>query len=153
MEPYIRDFLSFKIKTIDKMITQLTTNEITSLELTSSQAFVLGYLYHRRNDIICSRDIEKQFNFSHPTVSGLLQRLEAKGFIVIKPSPSDRRCKQISITDRAIRVNQQILNQLHASEQLLVRGISPEDISHLREILDQMIRNIENASTEGGTHP
>ena len=39
--------LGFKIKTISKLLTQNITNSITSLDLTSSQARVLGYLCYR----------------------------------------------------------------------------------------------------------
>ena len=47
MLPVGRDDLGFKIKTISKLLTQNMTNSITSLDLTSSQAIVLGYLCYR----------------------------------------------------------------------------------------------------------
>ena len=81
MSPVGRDDLGFKIKIISKLLTQNMNNSITSLDLTSSQARVLGYLCYRtqRQEKVYPRDIERHFRFTHPTVSGLLQRLEAKG--------------------------------------------------------------------------
>ena len=95
-----KDDLGFKIKTISKLLTQNITNSITSLDLTSSQARVLGYLCYRtkRQEKVYPRDIERDFRFTHPTVSGLLQRLEAKGYLSIETSAEDRRCKQIHVT-------------------------------------------------------
>ena len=152
MEPSVRDFLGFKVKTIAKLISQNMTNGIASLDLTGSQAFLLGYLCRHREERLYARDIEQQFKFSHPTISGLLQRLEAKGFLVICPSDADRRCKEIKVTDRAMEVNQQILSQLKASESQLVAGMTPEEVSLLTGLLNRMISNI-TPSSEGGIRP
>lgn len=144
MSPVGRDDLGFKIKTISKLLTQNMNNSITSLELTSSQARVLGYLCYRiqRQETVYPRDIERHFRFTHPTVSGLLQRLEAKGYLRFEPSPEDRRCKQIIVTKRALEANQQVLDQLAASEQRLVSDMSRLEITQLHSFLDRMIQNL-----------
>ena len=138
-----KDDLGFKIKTISKLLTQNMTNSITSLDLTSSQAIVLGYLWQarvlgylcyrtKRQEKVYPRDIERDFRFTHPTVSGLLQRLEAKGYLSIETSAEDRRCKQIHVTKRALEANQQVLDQLAASEQQLVSDMSGAEIAQLK---------------------
>ena len=141
--------LGFKIKTISKLLTQNITNSITSLDLTSSQARVLGYLCYRtqRQEKVYPRDIERDFRFTHPTVSGLLQRLEAKGYLSIETSAEDRRCKQIHVTKRALEANQQVLDQLAASEQQLVSDMSGEEITQLKNLLDRMIQNLSASNS------
>ena len=47
MSPVGKDDLGFKIKIISKLLTQNMNNSITSLDLTSSQARVLGYLCYQ----------------------------------------------------------------------------------------------------------
>ena len=153
MEMEGRNHLGLKIKTISKLMMQNMTNSITTLDLTSSQAFLLGYLCHRQSETVYPKDLEKEFGFTHPTVSGLLQRLEAKGFILCKPSPADRRFKCIQVTDKALRINQQILGQMQASETDLVSGFTMGEITQLHQFLDRMIQNITPSSEEGGTHP
>lgn len=143
-----RDDLGFKIKIISKLLTQNMNNSITSLDLTSSQARVLGYLCYRtqRQEKVYPRDIERHFRFTHPTVSGLLQRLETKGYLSSEPSTEDRRCKQILVTKRALEANQQVLDQLAASEQRLVSDMSREEITQLQRFLDRMIQNLSAPS-------
>lgn len=150
MLPVGKDDLGFKIKTISKLLAQNMTNSITSLDLTSSQAIVLGYLCYRahRQETVYPRDIERHFAFTHPTVSGLLQRLEAKGYLRFEPSPEDRRCKQILVTKRALEANQQVLDHLAASEQRLVSDMSRVEIAQLHGFLDRMIQNL---SASNGT--
>lgn len=144
MSPVGRYDLGFKIKIISKLLTQNMNNSITSLDLTSSQARVLGYLCYQtqRQEKTYPRDIERHFRFTHPTVSGLLQRLEAKGYLSSEPSTEDRRCKQILVTKRALEANQQVLDQLAASEQRLVSDMSRAEIIQLQSFLDRMIQNL-----------
>lgn len=144
-----KDDLGFKIKIISKLLTQNITNSITSLDLTSSQARVLGYLCCRtqRQEKVYPRDIERDFRFTHPTVSGLLQRLETKGYLSSEPSAEDRRCKQILVTKRALEANQQVLDQLAASEQRLVSDMSSEEINQLKNLLDRMIQNLSASNS------
>ena len=144
MSPVGRDDLGFKIKIISKLLTQNMNNSITSLDLTSSQARVLGHLCYQtqRQEKTYPRDIERHFRFTHPTVSGLLQRLEAKGYLSSEPSTEDRRRKQILVTKRAMEANQQILDHLAASEQRLVRDMSGAEITQLQGFLDRMIQNL-----------
>ena len=152
MLPVGRDDLGFKIKTISKLLTQNMTNSITSLDLTSSQAIVLGYLCYRarQKERAYPRDLERHFSFTHPTVSGLLQRLEAKGYLRFEPSPEDRRCKQILVTERALETNQQVLDHLAAWEQRLVSDMSPGEITQLHSSLDRMIQNL--SASNGAPH-
>ena len=148
MSPVGRDDLGFKIKIISKLLTQNMNNSITSLDLTSSQALVLGYLCYRtrQQETVYPRDVERHFHFTHPTVSGLLQRLETKGYLSSEPSPEDRRCKQILVTNRALEANQQVLDQLAASEQRLVSDMSRVEITQLHNFLDRMIQNLSASS-------
>ena len=41
------------------------------------------------------RDLEAKFDLTHPTVSGILSRLEAGGYLELKPDEHDRRFKRI----------------------------------------------------------
>ena len=147
MEQPAREMLGFQIKTISEMMSQRMTNALTSLDLTSSQAFVLRYLCRQTEQgaAVYPRDVERIFQLAHPTVSGLLQRLEAKGFLTLEPAPEDRRCKQIVPTDRARQVNQQLRSQLQAEEQQLVLGMTDAEVARLRGYLLRMIHNISPA--------
>ena len=71
---------------------QSMTNALAQMDLTAAQGHIMGYLAHQKQPP-CPKDIEEAFHLSHPTVSGLLSRMEKKGFIELRPDPNDRRCK------------------------------------------------------------
>ena len=68
------------IRILHSQTDQTITNALAAMELTSSQGHIMGYLAHCVQ-APCSRDIEEAFHLSHPTVSGLLSRLEKRGFV------------------------------------------------------------------------
>lgn len=141
----IPDHLGAKIRMISNSMEQNMNRDITSLDLTCSQAFVLRYLAMHPGEIIYPKDLEKTFDFSHPTISGLLQRLEAKGFITYRPDPADRRCKRIEMTDRARECHDSIAASMRRSDQVLMEGFAPEETKTLFGLLDRIIDNAVNA--------
>ncbi|HIT35131.1 MAG TPA: MarR family transcriptional regulator, partial [Candidatus Faecousia intestinavium] len=82
-------------------IDQALTNAVESMELTAAQGRVVAFVIHAQEPP-CPRDIEQAFHLSHPTVSGLLSRLEQKGFLESRTDPQDRRCRRIYILPKGV---------------------------------------------------
>jgi DNA-binding MarR family transcriptional regulator len=47
--------------------------------------------------------ISRELAIGHSTVSGIVDRLQARGIVQRAPNPADRRETQISLTDAALR--------------------------------------------------
>lgn len=90
-----------RLRHLSNRITQYMDQQFLALDLTSTQSFILHHLVLHEGEQIYPKDIEKRFHLTHPTVSGVLQRLEAKDFVVLEPDRDDRRCKRIRLTERA----------------------------------------------------
>ena len=93
----------------------------------------------------CPKDIEEAFHLSHPTGSGLLSRMEKKGFVELRPDENDRRCKRIYVLPKGIECQQQIWQSILDIEQQLVSGFSPEEMELLSKLLDRAIDNMGNS--------
>ena len=46
------------------------------------QTWVIRYLHDHKGQEICQRDLERDFNITRSTVTGILQLMEKKGYIV-----------------------------------------------------------------------
>ena len=79
---------------------QAMNESLARIGLTSAQGRIMFRLMHSKAHLR-ARDIEREFCLSHPTVSGILSRLEKKGFIELRPDPADKRCKRIYVLDKA----------------------------------------------------
>jgi DNA-binding MarR family transcriptional regulator len=118
---------------------------LARMDLTAAQGRIMGYLAHQKQPP-CARDIEEAFQLSHPTVSGLLGRLEKKGFIQFLPDPADRRCKRIHILPHG----QACLDTMHQTisdvETRLVQGFTEEEQQQFAQLLHRAIKNMSCGS-------
>ena len=120
---------------------QAITNALASIELTAAQGRIMAFLAHREEPP-CSRDIEEAFHLSHPTVSGLLGRLEKKGFLEFRSDPEDRRCKRIYISDRGHQCHALMHQTIEATEENMVIGFTQEEREQFSLLLERAIANM-----------
>ena len=120
---------------------QSMTNALESMELTASQGHIMGYLAHQKTPP-CPRDIEAEFQLSHPTVSGILSRLEQKGFLELRTDPDDRRCRRIYILEKGIQCHELMHSTILANERRIVQGFTPEEQEQFSRLLQRAITNM-----------
>lgn len=119
---------------------------LQALNLTSSQMHILIYLdsCEREGKKVNQRDIEKHLHLSNPTVTGLLQRMEAKGFITRTVSEADGRNKEIAQTEKSRAIHAEMHRRLDAENAQMVRGLSAEEVSRLKGYLNRILDNIRD---------
>ncbi len=120
---------------------QIMSTAVARMELTPVQSRVMGYLAHRAEPA-CAKDVEEEFQLSHPTVSGILSRLEKKQFVEFRPDPADRRCKRIYVLEKGIEHIDQIRCVIHENEERIVAGFSEEEKQQFAAFLERAIRNM-----------
>lgn len=120
---------------------QNMTAALAKMELTAAQGQIMGYLSHRETPA-CSRDIEETFQLSHPTVSGLLARLEKKGFIEFRPDENDRRCKRIYILPKGEECHETMHQTILSNEEKLVQDFSAEEKELFAALLQRALQNM-----------
>ena len=120
---------------------QNMTAALTQVDLTASQGQILGYIVHRKSPP-CSRDIEEQFRMSHPTVSGLLSRLEKKGFIEFFPDENDRRCKRIRLLPKGQEFTENIHRIIGETEAQMVQDFTDDEKEQFFALLGRAIHNM-----------
>ncbi len=130
------------IKLLNKEFEQLHTEKANSMGLTPAQLFVLHYIAKHQGENICHRDIEKQFELTHATVSGIISRLEAKGFINCYADENDRRYRNIVITDKAKCVEDEMKRHIELYEAQLVEGFSDEEKRLLISFIVRLLQNV-----------
>ena len=132
-------------------IDQRMTNALEKMDLTAAQGQIMGFLA-RRQSPTCARDIEEQFKLSHPTVSGLLSRLEKKGFIQFLPDEKDRRCKRIHILPKGRECLENIYQVILENEKQVVFGFSPEEQAQFASLLQRAVDNMGGNPCRKSTH-
>ena len=139
MFPFGRTF-----RRLDCAMRQSMDGALSSMDLTFSQGYIMGYLAHSEPPP-CAKDIEDRFHLSHPTVSGLLSRLEKKEFIALRPDPEDRRRKLVYILPKGKQCNETMHAVIRDGEERLLTGFSQEERKQFQQYL---LRALQNVSPE-----
>lgn len=144
--------VGFLLKQITTTISRVADQSLRPVTL--SQLRVLIFLSRQPNRTCCQRDIEHHFDVSHPTVVGLIKRLEAKGLLHAETAQSDRRKKELHLTDAGEALLEQAAAHRNSMEAQLCKGFSPEDMEKLRTLLALIYQNaVELTASHGDAFP
>ena len=134
--------LGHAFKKLHFLLEQTMNRKLQELDLTNAQGHVIGFLTHAE-EAPCARDIETNYGLSHATVSGILSRMESKGFIAIRPDDHDRRVKRIYLLDKGHACSKGIRQRIDESEQIMTEGFTEEELTQFRSYLSRAIHNLE----------
>lgn len=120
---------------------QSMDHALEKMELTAAQGHIMAYLVHAKEPP-CPRDLEAEFQLTHPTVSGLLSRLEQKGFVELRTDPEDRRCKRIYVLPKGQQCHELMHQTIQKNEQRMTEGFTEEERRIFSDLLQRAIRNM-----------
>ncbi|MGN1267787.1 MAG: MarR family winged helix-turn-helix transcriptional regulator [Dorea sp.] len=134
--------IGFMFKQINTIYEKEFNNRLRTLGITASQCAVLDFLFSS-DDEVTQRDIEKALNLKNPTVTGILKRLDEKGFILIVPSDKDKRCKNIYPTAKAYDIQKRMDADRKKLDKMLTLGMNKKEVAALEKMLSKVLYNIE----------
>ena len=137
-----RKTIGFLIKQINNVYEKDFNKMLKNLGITSSQCAVLDYLFQSSEEEITQRDIERNLCLKNPTVTGLLKRLEEKGFIFSVPSPTDGLCKNIYLTEKAYDIQKKMEASRKKSDKMLTLGMTKREVEAFERALEKVLYNI-----------
>lgn len=124
----------------DKIKIQADAN-LAQHDLTLTQSRVLGYLA-RNGGTATQKEIEGFLQVSHPTVAGVIGRMEQNGFVRCWLDPADKRSKIVCQTERAAGIAQDMHAAIQATEQQMLRSLTPDEIAALESALRTIYANL-----------
>ncbi|MBQ8238346.1 MAG: MarR family transcriptional regulator [Oscillospiraceae bacterium] len=133
------------IRVLHWVADQTMSATLASMDLTASQGHILAFIAHSPQPP-CPRDMEEAFQLSHPTVSGLLRRLEKKGFIRCAPDPADRRCKRVFLDAKGKECLARMDATIAGNERRMVENFTEEEKRQFADLLDRAIINMGGCS-------
>ena len=110
--------------------------------LSFSQARLLECLSDREGRAT-QKSIEEFLKVSHPTVVGLISRMEKKGYLRCYQDENDKRNKIVEMTENARLIAHEMQDEVAAQEAKLLKGLTKEEIESLKRMLQMMYRNIQ----------
>lgn len=135
-----------KIAIINRAFRKKLDEKAEAMGLTSVQLRVLGSISRLEaagETEIHQNDLERLEHVSHPAMTKLLQRLEAKGFIQCVSSVKDRRYKKVTCTEQSAGIHHMILAQDQEVFEEICHNLTQAQKQELSLLADLLLKDIE----------
>src|SRR5260221_8662239 len=109
---------------------------VAELDLGPSQARALHELDLERP--ISMRELAERLKSDPSNITGLIDRLEARGLVERRPDPTDRRIKGLALTAAGARLRERLLARLYSAPRS-VAELSERDQRILRDVLERIL--------------
>ena len=99
-------------------------------------------------DGLTPKDLGKTLNITTGSVTAMVDRLEAKGFMVRKPNPGDRRSVLLHLSPEGTEAMQWANDHFAAAAGALLEASSEENIVDIAEFLEGIGERLMAAATD-----
>ena len=130
--------LDITVKAIKQDIIRTFKQE--GIDITPEQWTILNMV---EEDQVTQRDLADASFKDAPTVSRIIDLLEAKGYLNRKADKSDRRRFVIGITNSGKKILEKSSPIIYNARKRGWRGLSNDDFEDLKRILDRIYSNIQ----------
>ena len=134
--------IGYLIKIISDKLRMRADADMVEHNLTLSQCRVHAYLNHHDGEAT-QKEIETFMEVSHPTVVGIISRMERAGHVVTRTDETDKRNKIVRLTDESRAMGWEIEQTTLAREKAMLAPLTEEEVSELRRMLEIIYQNID----------
>src|SRR5579871_1381417 len=113
---------------------------VAALDLARAQARALHELDLDRP--ISMRELAERLKSDPSNLTGLIDRLEARGLVERRPDPTDRRIKGLALTPAGARLREKLFARLYSAPPA-VAALSEKDQRLLRDVLQRVVQHSE----------
>lgn len=131
-----------------QMIKRLMDERLRRYGLTRVQAHVMLYLIgtEREGGEVNQKDLERLLQIRAPTVNGIVDRLEEKGFLTRNLCRHDGRCRCLLATEKGRMLEREISGDVERAEALTLYGFTEEERKVLHSLLARVIKNLKGGN-------
>ena len=134
--------IGYLIKSINDKVKIHADADLKTHNLTLAQSRVLIYLM-KHGQQATQKEIEDSFEVSHPTIVGLVTRMEKNGFLTCRMDTYDRRNKIVGLTELGVSTARNMGNVIGKMEKKMLVPLTDDDIIKLTDMLETILKNLQ----------
>ena len=134
--------IGYLIKNINDKLKVKADADLKQYNLTLAQSRVFAFL-HNNGGQATQKEIEVFLEVSHPTVVGIVSRMEQNGHVTTWIDEQDKRNKIVKLTEQAETLGMDMELDISVNEEKMLSSLSEPDVEHLREMLLTIYKNLE----------
>lgn len=133
--------VGYLIKNLNDKLKVKADADLKRYDLTLTQSRVMAFLYSRGGQAT-QKEIELFLEVSHPTVVGVVSRMEQNGYLVCWTG-EDRRNKNVRFTRKAEEIGTDMERHIAENEKRLLSPLSAEEADTLKNLLWRIYNNLD----------
>lgn len=133
--------IGYLIKVIDDKLKVKANNDLKNHNLTFTQSRVFAFL-DSKGGIATQKEIEDFLEVSHPTVVGIVSRMEQNNHVTTWIDPKNKRNKMVQLTDNAKVIGKDMDVIVNRQEESMLKGLTTEQIKNLEDMLKIIYKNL-----------
>lgn len=134
--------VGYLIKSINDKLKVKADADLKRYSLTFAQSRVFAFLQEKGGQTT-QKEIEVFLGVSHPTVVGIVSRMEQNGYLTSWMDKNDRRNKNVAFTEKARALGVDMEQNMRNNEKQLLSPLSPEEADLLKQLLSRICAHLE----------
>lgn len=134
--------VGYYIKNIDEKLKVKADADLGKYNLTFAQSRVLAFLRDKGGSAT-QKEIEVFLEVSHPTVVGIVSRMEKNGHLKCRFDENDRRNKIVELTQQAEKLGKDMERSIKENENRMLKSLSQPEIKQLMKMLEIISKNLD----------
>lgn len=133
--------VGYLIKNINDKLKVKADADLKRYNLTFTQSRVFAFLQEKGGQAT-QKEIEIFLDVAHPTVVGIVSRMEQNGYVTTYFDSKDKRNKNVKLTKQAEEIGFDLEKGMLENEKNLLAPLTIEDVEHLKKSLELIYRNL-----------
>ena len=126
----------FQLAKASQAGTRFWIKRVSSLGLTAVQGVVIRFLHD--NDRQTSSELGRKTDLDSATLTGVIDRLEAAGFVQRRQNPDDRRSIRIHLTEKGRATGEKVAQLMEEANREFLREFNVSEEVALRSLLSKV---------------
>ncbi|NIB38799.1 MarR family transcriptional regulator [Pseudomaricurvus alkylphenolicus] len=132
----------FLVHDVSRLRKKVVDHELKPLGITRSQWWVLVNIARYAEDGIAQTELARLMSVGKVSLGGLIDRMEASGWLERLPDPEDRRAKKVVMTKAGEKLLGEMQGIASGINKRIMKGITKEQNKLLDGILKTMKHNL-----------
>lgn len=135
-------FLISQIKQLQDRVFETLLRDHGLADLNGPQGRILFVLWGQ--DEIPITALGRQTSLAKTSLTGMLDRMEAKGLVERRPDPADRRLLRIALTEKARLLGDAYGRVSRSMGDVFFPGFSDAEVKNLESMLERILTNLQS---------
>lgn len=135
--------IGYLLLTANRMLGAKASAKVREVGLTPQQAVALLAIDSHDERVSTPGEIGAFIAADSPTVSGIISRLEKRGYVTASPNPDDKRSRLVGLTPQADAVLPAIHETLRESSRWAQSLMSADKLAELTSLLQEFVELLE----------